>query len=343
MVINGDSTVSAIDTSDDDPLALSIRELDRLTLLPTQLLKNYHHRPTTAVERSTYNAIASEDIIVNEDYDDYVIAQELPYDESLQRVILNEIYDILSTIYCKSNCLFCFTIYNPIYSVLFVLLFIVISPAVVLHWLLIDYVPIRVTENDIERKFRSHGIYTATGCAILGMVYTFVDIIKEQSTSTSSSVLSLQLLYLFIFSSVVVINLIALKAIADRLLMTIRAYIIAVWAMDFVLYTLFLCNLDSILHMTVAMMVVALMLSISILIICTIIARNAIYFWNYYLPALLPGHRPSSRKGRRDIMLVISIVMLSIVSLGLLVTIIIQHAAEYFQYIAHNHSIHDVA
>ena len=318
-------------------------ELDRLLPSPRQLLHT-HQRPSGMNERGTcYHTIERSDdddvlLIDNEDYDDYVIAQELPYDESLQRVILNEIYDILSNIYCKSNCLYCFTVYNPIYCIIFMILVVVITPAVVLHWLLIDYIPIRVSENDTERKFRSHGIYTATGCAVLSIVYTVVSIIMEQlnGEKIASSELSLQLLYLFVFSSVVIINLIALKAIADRLIITIRVYIIAVWAMDFTLYTLLLCNMDRILHMTIGLMMVTLSLSIGTLIVCTIIARNAVYFWNYYYTsAVLTGQRQSNRKGYRDFRLALIIMLLSSGSLGLLLLLIIKHATNYFQYI-HN-------
>jgi len=348
-------TVAVADDEEDDSNtvlgAISMHgELDKLLPSP-------HQRPSGTIERGTYkyhtiersNNDDDDDALFidnNEDYDDYVIARELPYDESLQRVILNEIYDILSNIYCKSNCLCCFTVYNPIYCILFAVLLVIITPAVVLHWLLIDYVPIRVSENDTERKFRSHGIYTATGCAVLSIVYTVVSIIVEQSNrgegihmSSSEEELSLQLLYLFVFSSVVIINLIALKAIADRLIITIRVYIIAVWAMDFTLYTLLLCSMNRILHMTIGLMVVTLSLSIGTLIVCTIIARNAVYFWNYYyISSTLTGQRQSNRKSNRDFRLALVIMLLSSCSLGLLLLIIIQHATNYFQYI-HLHAV----
>jgi len=337
MARHDDSAAVAYSAPDEDALARSLHELGRL--LPS------HQRPSGTTERGrgnvTYNSIIEmgDDVLFidNEDnYDDYIIAQDLPYDESLHTVVLNEIYDLLRNIYCQSNCLCCFTMYNPIYCMLFVVLFIIITPAVVLHWLLIDYVPIRVSENDTERKFRSHGIYTATGCAVLSIAYTVVNIIVVHSNGENSSELSLQLLYLFVFSSVVIINLIALKAIADRLLITIRVYIISVWSMDFVLYTLLLCNMNRILHMTIGLMITALSLSISILIICTIIARNAVYFWNYYIPVLLPGQRQSSRKSYRDFQLAILIMLLSSCSLGALLLIIIQNASNYFQYIHAN-------
>ena len=364
MVIQteGDSTVAVADDDEDVSNivlgAISMHgELDRLLPSPRQL--HTHQQPSGTIERGTYkyhtiersnNNNDDDDVLFidnNEDYDDYVIARELPYDESLQRVILNEIYDILSNIYCKSNCLCCFTVYNPIYCILFAVLLVIITPAVVLHWLLIDYVPIRVSENDTERKFRSHGIYTATGCAVLSIVYTVVSIIVEQSNrgegihmSSSEEELSLQLLYLFVFSSVVIINLIALKAIADRLIITIRVYIIAVWTMDFTLYTLLLCSMNRILHMTIGLMVVTLSLSIGTLIVCTIIARNAVYFWNYYYISsyILTGQRQSNRKSNRDFRLALVIMLLSSCSLGLLLLIIIQHATNYFQYI-HLHAV----
>jgi len=337
-----DSTAAVLATAISMSTSMSMHgELDRLLPSPRQLLHT-HQRPSGMNERGTcYHTIERSDdddvlLIDNEDYDDYVIAQELPYDESLQRVILNEIYDILSNIYCKSNCLYCFTVYNPIYCIIFMILVVVITPAVVLHWLLIDCIPIRVSENDTERKFRSHGIYTATGCAVLSIVYTVVSIIMEQLNGEmiASSELSLQLLYLFVFSSVVIINLIALKAIADRLIITIRVYIIAVWAMDFTLYTLLLCNMDRILHMTIGLMMVTLSLSIGTLLVCTIIARNAVYFWNYYYTsAVLTGQRQSNRKGYRDFRLALIIMLLSSGSLGLLLLLIIKHATNYFQYI----------
>lgn len=341
------SLLSLIEEDNDDSTGVSIRhrELDRLLPSPRHQLHT-HQRPSGTNERGVcYHTIErivddnDDDLLIdNEDYDDYVIAQELPYDESLQRVILNEIYDILSNIYCKNNCLYCFTVYNPIYCIIFTVLAVIITPAVVLHWLLIDYVPIRVSENDTERKFRSHGIYTATGCAILSILYTIVSIIIKQSNGQerhyNSSELSLQLLNLFVFSSVVIINLIALKAIADRLIITIRMYIIAVWAMDFTLYTLLLCSMNTILHMTIGLMVVTLSLSIGTLIVCTIIARNAIYFWNYYyISAILTGQRQSNRKSNRDFRLALVIMILSSCSVGLLLLIIIQHATNYFQYI----------
>jgi hypothetical protein len=341
-----DSTAAALATAISMSTSMSMHgELDRLLPSPRQLLHT-HQRPFGTNERGTcYHTIERSDdddddvlLFDNEDYDDYVIAQELPYDESLQRVILNEIYDILSNIYCKSNCLYCFTVYNPIYCIIFMILVVVITPAVVLHWLLIDFIPIRVSENDTERKFRSHGIYTATGCAVLSIVYTVVSIIIEQlnGEKNASSELSLQLLYLFVFSSVVIINLIALKAIADRLIITIRVYIIAVWAMDFTLYTLLLCNMNRILHMTIGLMMVTLSLSIGTLLVCTIIARNAVYFWNYYyISAVLTRQRQSNRKNYHDFRLALIIMLLSIGSLGLLLLLIIKHATNYFQYI-HN-------
>lgn len=254
-----------------------------------------------------------------EDIESYIIYKE--YDESLYNVVINEIYAMLNLIFFKNNS--CLVFYNPLYTFAFMCLFIIIMPSVFLHWLLIDFVPIRVSENSNEREFRSQGIYTATGCCLFSVIYSIICI--EQSIGNTQQQ-TLHGVYLYTYLTIIIINMIALKAIADQLYITMKIYILSVWLMDFIMYALFMCNIYKILHLPLIEMTFSMFINIFMLFVCTVIATNSVYFWNFYCIQ-------SKRKQKYDSTFAFILMFLATTCLFLLILLILKYAKTYFQFI----------
>ena len=64
--------------------------------------------------------------------------------------------------------------YNPIYLIIFVLLFMVVLPGAFLHWALMCCISVRKRESPEERELRSQGIYAALGIAMISIPFTAI-------------------------------------------------------------------------------------------------------------------------------------------------------------------------
>lgn len=167
----------------------------------------------------------------------YATKAQAFYDQNLLDFISDEVHAMMQILFCQSR--WCTHFYNPFYLVLFALLYVLTFPGALLHYWLLDCVPVRCTEYPEERELRSQGIYTAIGIALWSIPINIASI-ATQSNSEERLVNSMSLV---VSICTIGLNFVALKAVADSLVKTMRVFIVAVWLIDAILVGLTLFDI----------------------------------------------------------------------------------------------------
>ena len=168
--------------------------------------------------------------------------------------------------------------YNPIYLVVFTLLFIVVLPGAFLHWTLMCCISVRKRESPEERELRSQGIYAALGIALISIPFGAIGLYAGNDEMILVNKVSL-----YINSSIIVSSLLGLKALGEELVYTIRVYAVGSWIID--LFLICLCFLDVYNYVTFSWLsVVGYSLRIFGIVIYTVVALQCLTMWDTFIP-----------------------------------------------------------
>jgi hypothetical protein len=217
----------------------------------------------------------------------------------LIRFVSEEVNALLQTLFLKDGiecvcCKYLRSYYNPIYSTLYIFLYALTFPGAAVHWLLFDQVSIRTEyDKDDERDMRSQGIYMMISLSLVCIPLDVLGIMK--GTDNMKHVDAFALIVNLVM---IMISLLGLKAIGDKLIITMRLYIIVTWL--FLVLQIVLAFVDVYSYVLFAwetLINYALrILNISIL---TVIAVNSIDFWRMFDNETVQFEEYMAKKDRR--------------------------------------------
>ena len=207
----------------------------------------------------------------------YATKQQAFYDQSLFSFVGDEVHAMMQIMFCHSR--WCANFYNPFYLIIYGILYLLTLPGAFLHYILIDYVPVRVSEYPEERELRSQGIYTAVGIALLSLpidIYNLIDNSDSEQSLISAMSLVVNL-------CIIAMNFVALKAVADGLINTTRIYVVSVWTIDAMLIGLTLFDLITDYKYIDATDATIFALRVLQVFVYTVIGAQCTQFWNMYV------------------------------------------------------------
>ncbi len=204
----------------------------------------------------------------------YATAQQAFYDQNIFSFVVDEVHAMMQIMCCESRS--CATFYNPFYLVFFALLYVLTLPGAVLHWVLLSCIPVRCREYPEEREFRSQGIYTATGIALISIPFCIAGLFLGDSVMVLINEVAI-----VVNTCIVVTNMIALRAITDELLVTTRVFIVGIWLIDCVLIGLTLFDVYTFVTLSWET-VLEFVLRIFEIFVYTVIGVQSIQFWDMY-------------------------------------------------------------
>lgn len=224
----------------------------------------------------------------------YASSNQAFYEQGLLSYVVDEVHAMILIMFCQIRS--CSIPYNPLYLLIFAVLFLFTFPGALLHYLVLGCVPVRCREYPEERELRSQGIYTAMGIAMLSVILAFTTLFTDSSTVVDI-VLEMSII---VNVSMILISLSALKAIADELLISTRIYIIGVWLIDGILIVLALFDVYDFLTLS-WMTVMTFIIRIIQIFVYTVIGVQLIPFWDLYDPNRSLLATMSSRSDDREL------------------------------------------
>jgi len=242
----------------------------RNLLLGQQVEMSQHERKSLIVSFSELNR--SDDDHLQE----FATADETFLNQNIFSYALDEVHAMMQIMCCNlrlvANC------YNPLYLVLFLVLFIIISPGALLHRALMccSCISVRKLESPEERELRSQGIYAALGLAIISMIFGAIGLNIGQDEMFIVNMISL-----YVNASIIISSLIGLKAVGEELMYTIRTFAIGAWVI--LLFIIGLCLVDAYMYLTFHWLTaVSYVLRLFAIFIYGIVAVQCISLWNSY-------------------------------------------------------------
>jgi hypothetical protein len=211
----------------------------------------------------------------------YMTSEEAFFGNSIFQFVADEVNSMLQIIFMNGavefwGCGFIRSFYNPLYLLLFVLLYLVTFPGALLHYLLFDCMPVRLEEMPEERELRSQGIYMALGISFYCIIFGAIGLLYG-----NSSMVMINEIALASNVALIIINLIGLKAMGEEFVVTIRTYIIGIWLL--VLTLIGLALFDAYKYITALWITLFdYIIRIFQIFIYIVIAVNLIEFWNFY-------------------------------------------------------------
>lgn len=242
----------------------------------------------------------------------YVEARDAFFDQPLHSFVIDEVRSMLQILFCQTAC--CIHCYNPLYFSMFGIMFILTLPGALLHWMVISWVPVRVSEDMEEREIRCQGIYTAMGTALLNIPLNVLAL-YHSSVINDPQLITILTLTIYVDVGIIVFCLAGLKAITDELPMTTRIFVIGAWLMDLVLITLLLCDVHLLASLTLGT-AVGFVLKVMFVFISTVVAAQGMHFWSQY------SNKVSQRKQRIDNCLAVALVMIVLGMVGSLAVVV---------------------
>ncbi len=207
----------------------------------------------------------------------YATKEQAFYDQHVLDFVSDEVHGMMQILFCQSR--WCTTFYNPLYLVLFIVLYIFTLPGALMHYWLLECVPVRSREYPEERELRSQGIYTAIGIALWSIpVDIYALVVQDSSEDILFSTMSL-----VVSICIIGLNFIALKAVADSLVRTMRIFIIAVWIIDAILVCITLFDIATDYGYISVSDGFIFALRILEIFVFTVIGAQCTQFWNMYM------------------------------------------------------------
>lgn len=204
----------------------------------------------------------------------FATAEQAFFDQSLLSFVGDEVHAMLQLIFCEKRS--CTTLWNPLYLLLFIFLFIITFPGALMHWLLIDFIPVRSREYPEERELRSQGTYLA-----IGIAFYCIPISIASAILSSHMVAVISGLSVLVSVTLICFMLIALKAIAEELHAAVRIFILGIWTITLILAGLLIFDVASYFY-TSPITVVDYLLRLLQLGIYVGISCQILQFWDLY-------------------------------------------------------------
>ena len=204
----------------------------------------------------------------------YSSSDEAFFNQNIFYFVGDETNAMLEILFCESR-LFA-TFFNPLYSFLFALIYLLTLPGATLHYMLFSCIPVRKIEFPEERELRSQGMYTAMGVAIISIPFASIGLFLGTDIMVLINEISLG-----VNCCIIISNLIGLKVIADEFIISIRVFAVGAWVVDFFMIGLALIDVYS--YITFSWLS-CLTYFFRIVEICiyTIIALQCILLWNLH-------------------------------------------------------------
>ena len=207
---------------------------------------------------------------------EYASANGAFLDQNIISYSLDEVHAMMQIMCCNiravAHC------YNPLYLIIFALLFIVVVPGAALHWSLMCIISVRKRESPEERELRSQGIYAALGIAIISIPFGAIGLYVG-----TSEMIMVNKVSLYVNSSIIVSSLLGLKALGDELVFTIRMFAVGSWVID--LFLTCLALLDVYYNVTFSWISgVTYACRVFGIVIYTIVAMQCLSLWDAYEP-----------------------------------------------------------
>jgi hypothetical protein len=206
----------------------------------------------------------------------YATKAQAFYDQNLVDFVSDEVHGMMQILFCQSR--WCTHFYNPLYLILFAILFVFTFPGALLHYWLLDCVPVRCTEYPEERELRSQGIYTAIGIALLSIPVGIYAIVAE----TSNQDRMFSAMSLAVSVCIIGLNFVALKAVADSLVRTMRVFIVSVWIIVAILVGITLFDIATDYGYISVSDGLIFSLRLLEIFVFTVIGAQCAQFWNMY-------------------------------------------------------------
>ena len=243
-----------------------------------------------------------------EESPDYATTDEAFYKQSLPSFVSDEVHAMMHLTFCETK--WCTTFWNPLYLILFIIFYIFTFPGAALHWALLCWIPVRKREHPEERELRSQGIYTALGVAIISIPFAVIGLFLGSDIMILINEISLA-----VNSSIIISNLVGLKAMADELVVSIRIYAIGAWIL--VTFLLGLALVDVYEYITFSWLTILIyLLRVFAILVYTIIGVQCIQLWHMY--------EDSDKKFTKDVVYASALVLLFlVVVIGFIVGIVI--------------------
>ncbi len=245
----------------------------------------------------------------------YATSRQAFYDQTIFSFVKDEVHAMMQIMCCEIRSFTSF--YNPVYAIIFAILYILTLPGAALHWLLLSCVPVRMREYPEEREFRSQGIYTAMGIALISLPFCIAGLYLGDEVMVMINQVAI-----VVNSCIVVVNMIGLRAITDELLVTTRVFIVGVWLIDLVMIGLTLFDVYSFVTFSWATLL-EFILRVMEIFVYTIVGVQSIQFWDMYADNpdgndFFGGgfNRDYNRNNKLDVRLAVTLIFLQLVVIG---------------------------
>ncbi len=235
----------------------------------------------------------------------YATRQQAFYDQSIFGFVVDEVHAMMQVFCCEIRS--CANFYNPLYILFFSLLYVLTLPGAALHWVFLSCVPVRCREYPEEREFRSQGIYTAIGIALISIPFCIAGLFLGDEVMVMINQVAVM-----VNTCIVVTNLIGLRAITDEMLVTTRVFIVGIWIVDCVLIGLALFDVYSFVTLSWQTLL-DLLLRVFEICVYTVIGVQSIQFWDMYTDSSSSGGR---RDDTKDWLHASALILLELVVLG---------------------------
>lgn len=207
-------------------------------------------------------------------FSDYANADEAFFGQNIFSYVGDEVHGVLHISCCESRT--CTSWYNPIYLVLYAVLYILTIPGALLHWALLPCIPVRKLEQPEVRELRSQGIYTAIGIAVISLPFAAIGLFLGDDIMVLINEVAIA-----VNCAIIVTNLIGLKVIADELFISTRTYAIGAWIIA--LFLIGLALVDAYAYLTFSWLTVLLyVFRLLEIFVYSVIAFQCIQLWDLY-------------------------------------------------------------
>lgn len=142
--------------------------------------------------------------------------------QSFFKYVADEVNAVLDTLFCEDPVLTAY--YNPLYWVIFAVLYLLLLPGAVFHFLILGHVPVKSGEFPEERDLRGQGIYIALGAAIMNLPFALYGFTNGQIIGQEVQLEVANGMALLLTLSMIAMNCIGLAAISYQLRYTLHVF-----------------------------------------------------------------------------------------------------------------------
>lgn len=206
--------------------------------------------------------------------DFYANADEAFFGQNIFSYVGDEVHGMLHIAFCESRC--CTSFYNPLYLVLYALLYVLTIPGALLHWALLSFIPVRKIEQPEVRELRGQGMYTAIGIAVISLPFAAIGLYLGDAIMVLINEVALA-----VNLAIIATNLIGLKVVADELHLSIRTFAIGAWVI--VLFLIGLALVDTYAYLTFSWLtIITYTFRLLEILVYSVIAVQCIQLWDLY-------------------------------------------------------------